>query len=57
MIGAVANIYKQNMIFPPPSGPSGSEDEKKQGMVWWVCSVVWCIVCFVYAVVYAVLCV
>lgn len=31
MIGAIANIYKQNMIFPPPSGPGGSEDEKKQG--------------------------
>lgn len=30
-MGAIANIYKQNMIFPPPSGPGGSEDEKKQG--------------------------
>lgn len=32
MVGAIANIYKQNMIFPPPSGPGGSEDEKKQGV-------------------------
>lgn len=31
MIASIANIYKQNMIYPPPAGPGASEDEKKQG--------------------------
>lgn len=31
MVSAIANIYKQNMIFPPPSGPDAPPEQKKQG--------------------------